>query len=116
MPLNSEPCNHAYLTDIFCTYQSIIPQEEGYIAAILVSDGAQDVKVGMPVIVLVDDASTIPAFKSYKADAAPSSGAAAAPAPAAKKPAAHTASAPQAAPASHAPQSAPRPAGSKVEF
>jgi pyruvate/2-oxoglutarate dehydrogenase complex dihydrolipoamide acyltransferase (E2) component len=96
-----------------------VTQEEGYVAAILVSDGAQDVKVGLPVIVLVDDASTISAFKSYKADSAPSSSpapAAAAAAPAAKKPAAHTASAPQAAPASHAPQSAPRPAGSKVRF
>lgn len=82
-------------------------QEDGYVAAVLVADGATEVSVGRPVIVLVDDASSIPAFANYSAEAA--APAPAAPAAAAKPP---PPAAPQAAPAAPAaPSSAPTPKG-----
>ena len=52
-------------------------QEEGIVAAVLVKEGDQDVKVGSVVFIVVDDAKDVPAFKDYTAAAA------AAPAPAA---------------------------------
>lgn len=72
-------------------------QDDGYVAKLLVPDGAKDVPVGQPVAVLVEDASAIPAFANYSAAgaSAPSTSAPAAapaaapgPKPAAPKPAA----------------------------
>eukprot|EP00292_Cryptomonas_paramecium_P003351 CAMPEP_0113700620 /NCGR_PEP_ID=MMETSP0038_2-20120614/24077_1 /TAXON_ID=2898 /ORGANISM="Cryptomonas paramecium" /LENGTH=580 /DNA_ID=CAMNT_0000624335 /DNA_START=263 /DNA_END=2005 /DNA_ORIENTATION=+ /assembly_acc=CAM_ASM_000170 len=83
-------------------------QEDGYVAAVLVADGATEVAVGRPVIVLVEDAASIPAFANYSAEAAApkaSPAAAAQPPP----PAAPQAQAAPAAPT--APSSAPTPKG-----
>jgi pyruvate dehydrogenase E2 component (dihydrolipoamide acetyltransferase) len=80
-------------------------QEEGYVARILLADGAREVPVGSPAIVLVEDAASVPQFSAFTAaDAGGGGGAAAAkpaasaapPAAAAAKPAA---AAPKAAPA-----------------
>ncbi|MGB1605084.1 MAG: biotin/lipoyl-containing protein, partial [Promethearchaeia archaeon] len=38
-------------------------QEEGYVAAILVPDGTNDVPVGTPVLVIADSAADVAAFK-----------------------------------------------------
>ena len=40
-------------------------QEDGYIAKLLVSDGAKDIAVGTPVVVLVEELGDVAAFKSY---------------------------------------------------
>eukprot|EP00962_Isochrysis_galbana_P014705 scaffold4212_cov122-Isochrysis_galbana.AAC.1 len=60
-------------------------------AKILVPEGAQDIAVGTPVAVLVDDASHVDAFKDYvatsEAPAPAPAPASAAPAPAAAAPA-----------------------------
>lgn len=65
--------------------------DEGIMAKILVPEGAQDIAVGTPVAVLVDDASHVDAFKDYvatsEAPAPAPAPASAAPAPAAAAPA-----------------------------
>ncbi len=58
-------------------------QEEGIVAAVLVKEGDQEVPVGQVVLVMVDDASEIPAFSDFTAAAAAAPAAAAAAAPAA---------------------------------
>ena len=40
-------------------------QEDGYIAKLLVPNGAKDIAVGAPVAVLVDDKADVAAFKDY---------------------------------------------------
>jgi pyruvate dehydrogenase E2 component (dihydrolipoamide acetyltransferase) len=40
-------------------------QEDGYIAKLLLSDGAKDIAVGTPVVVLVEEPGDVAAFKSY---------------------------------------------------
>lgn len=60
-------------------------QEEGYLAKILVEAGAQDVPVGKPIAVYVEEASDVPAFENFtvedagEAPAAPKEEAAEAP-------------------------------------
>jgi len=44
-------------------------QDEGYIAKILVGDGTKGVKVGTPIVILVDKQGDVAAFANYKADA-----------------------------------------------
>jgi pyruvate dehydrogenase E2 component (dihydrolipoamide acetyltransferase) len=51
------------------------------VAAILVPSGSQDVKVGQPVLVLVDDAASIPAFANYKPGSSAGAGGGNAPPP-----------------------------------
>ena len=58
-------------------------QEEGYVAAILVPDGTNDVPVGTPVLVIADSAGDVAALKDFKPSgggAAPTAAATAAPA------------------------------------
>ena len=62
-------------------------QEEGFVAAVLVKEGDQDVKVGSVVFIVVDDAKDVPAFKDYTAAAAAPAPATPAAAAAAAKPA-----------------------------
>ncbi len=88
-------------------------------AAILVAEGAQEVPVGRPVLVLVDDVAAVPAFAGYAAAAAAASSGAAKPAaaaaaakPAAATPAAPAAAAPAAAAAPRA--AAPAAVGGRV--
>ena len=95
-------------------------QEEGFVARILVPDGSNDVAVGKPVLVLVDDKDDVAAFASFTAADAGGAGAApkaaAPPAPAAA-PAAAAPPAPKAAPAAPAaaaPPPAARAAGERV--
>jgi len=57
--------------------------DDGVVAKILVSAGSQDVPVGTPLIVLVEDSDDVDAFKDYEGAVAPS---AAAPVPAAPVP------------------------------
>lgn len=40
-------------------------QEDGYIAKLLLSDGAKDIAVGTPVVVIVEELESVAAFKSY---------------------------------------------------
>jgi len=64
--------------------------DEGYVAKILQGDGAQNIKVGEPVFVLVEDPSQVEAFKDFtvaSANAAPVEAAPAAAVPAATTPA-----------------------------
>lgn len=42
-------------------------QEEGYLAKILVNAGTQDIPVGKPIAVYVEDSSDVPAFESFSA-------------------------------------------------
>ncbi len=64
-------------------------QDDGVVAKLLVPDGAQNVVVGAPVLVLVEDAASVAAFANFAPGkaaapaAAPSAAAPAAPAPAA---------------------------------
>ncbi|PNW81578.1 hypothetical protein CHLRE_06g252550v5 [Chlamydomonas reinhardtii] len=52
-------------------------QDEGFVAKLLVPDGARDIPIGQPVLVLVEDASSVAAFANFTpgqsapADAAP---------------------------------------------
>lgn len=62
-------------------------QEEGYLAKILVDAGAQDIPVGKPIAVYVEDSGDVAAFESFSAADAGSEGADAA-APKAEEPAA----------------------------
>lgn len=73
--------------------------DEGVLAKILIPEGAQDIPVGTPVAVLVDEVSQVSAFKDFTADSAA--------APAAPTPAAPAA---PAAPALAAPAAPPMPA------
>lgn len=41
-------------------------QDEGFVARILLPDGAQNVPIGTPALLLVDDAADIAAFKDFK--------------------------------------------------
>lgn len=70
-------------------------QEEGFIAKLLVSEGAQGVAVGEPVMVLVEDKELVPQFASFSADSA-AAGTGGGPAPAAEEPDAPAAPAPAA--------------------
>lgn len=74
-------------------------QDEGFIAKLLVADGARDIPIGQPVAVLVEEAENIGAFSNYTLGGTSSSatssssspdgakGAAGAPAPSAAAPA-----------------------------
>ena len=66
-------------------------QDDGFVAKLLVPDGAKDIPIGRPVAVLVDDARNIPAFAAYtgpdSAAAAAAAASTSAPAAAAPKPA-----------------------------
>merc|ERR1711990_1155764 len=44
---------------------------EGYVAAIIKSDGAKDIKVGEAVCVIVEEEADVAAFKDYKPGDAP---------------------------------------------
>lgn len=57
--------------------------DDGVVAKILVPEGAQDIPVGKPVIVMVEDAADVAAFKDFQA---PDSGASAPPPPVADAP------------------------------
>jgi pyruvate dehydrogenase E2 component (dihydrolipoamide acetyltransferase) len=46
-------------------------QDEGYVAAILVPEGTKGVKVGTPIVVLVDKEADVKAFANYKEGDAP---------------------------------------------
>jgi len=46
-------------------------QEDGYIAKLLVEEGAKDVPLGQVIAVLVESLKDIPAFANYSASAAP---------------------------------------------
>ncbi|KAG2429267.1 hypothetical protein HXX76_011036 [Chlamydomonas incerta] len=55
-------------------------QDEGFVAKLLVPDGARDIPVGQPVAVLVEDASSVAAFASFTlGQSAPAAAAPAAP-------------------------------------
>lgn len=85
---------------IIPTHTQFENQDDGFVAKLLVPDGARNVEVGTPVLVLVEDEAAIPAFANYagpqpggkapssgagaNSSPAASSGAAAAAAPAAK--------------------------------
>jgi len=43
-------------------------QDEGYIAKILVSEGATEVAVGVPIFVVVDDSGIVPSFEDFTVD------------------------------------------------
>lgn len=47
-------------------------QEEGYLAKILLDDGAKDIPVGKPIAVYVEDKADVPAFESFTAEDAAS--------------------------------------------
>lgn len=64
-------------------------QDDGYLAKILVEDGAKDVPVGKPIAVFVEEKSEVDAFADFTAADAGDSGAAAA-APKAEEPAAES--------------------------
>ena len=72
--------------DVLCEVEtdkavvSFDAQDEGVLAKILMQAGSGEVKVGQPIMIIVDDASDVAAFANYTPDAAP---AAAAPAKAA---------------------------------
>lgn len=91
-------------------------QDEGFVAKILVPDGAQEVPVGDLIGIMVEDQASIAAFKDFKAPATAAPAASSAPAPApspAPAPAPAPAAAPAPAPAAPKPQppaSAPTPA------
>jgi pyruvate dehydrogenase E2 component (dihydrolipoamide acetyltransferase) len=96
-------------------------QDDGFIAKILAQAGSDDLKVGHPVMITVEDEGDVAAFADYKveavaeaaeAPAAPAPVAAAPPAPVAAAPAAVAAPAPVAAAAPTPP--APTPAGGRV--
>ena len=55
-------------------------QEEGYVAAILVPEGTQEVRVGKTVLILVEDKALVPAFANYVPSQSAGPAAAAAPA------------------------------------
>eukprot|EP00469_Lotharella_globosa_P005518 CAMPEP_0167792462 /NCGR_PEP_ID=MMETSP0111_2-20121227/12575_1 /TAXON_ID=91324 /ORGANISM="Lotharella globosa, Strain CCCM811" /LENGTH=168 /DNA_ID=CAMNT_0007685385 /DNA_START=96 /DNA_END=602 /DNA_ORIENTATION=+ len=56
--------------------------EEGYLAKILVEEGAPDIPVGTVVAIMVDSEDDVAAFKDFKAESAPAPAAEAAPEPA----------------------------------
>jgi pyruvate dehydrogenase E2 component (dihydrolipoamide acetyltransferase) len=93
-------------------------QDDGFIAKILAQAGSDDLKVGSPVMITVEDEGDVAAFADYKlAAVADAAEAPAAPAPAAAAPPAPVAAAPVAAPtpAAAAPTPpAPTPAGGRV--
>ena len=60
-------------------------QEEGYLAKLLVPEGAKDIDVGNLVAIMVEDEDDVAAFKDFSAGDAPA--AAPAPTPAAEEPA-----------------------------
>ena len=47
-----------------------VTEDEGFVARLLVPDGSQDVKVGAPIIVVVDDEADVPAFKDFVPESA----------------------------------------------
>ena len=71
-----------------------MPQDDGFIAKILVAEGHKDISVGTPLLVLVEDEESIGAFSDYK----PSAAADSKPAASAEQPAeeSHTSEPPQA--------------------
>lgn len=88
--------------------------EDGYLAKILVPDGSQDVVVGTPVAIMVEEEADIAAFKDYTPDAAPAAepAAAAEPTPAAAPPTPTPAAPAAAAPVTPSPSSSS--AGARV--
>lgn len=82
-------------------------QEDGYLAKILVEAGAQDIPVGKPIAVYVDDAADVAAFESFTIADAGEAPAAAPKEEAKEAPAAEAAPATEAAPAKSASVKAP---------
>eukprot|EP00955_Chlamydomonas_euryale_P051268 354837-Chlamydomonas_euryale.AAC.2 len=80
-PSPSPSPDHAPLTKPFASP----PQEEGFIAKILVGDGTKDIAVGTPVAVLAEEQGDIAAFKDFSPGAAADAGGAAADKPSAAK-------------------------------
>lgn len=60
-----------------------MPQDDGFIAKILVAEGHKDISVGTPLLVLVEDEESVGAFSDYK----PSDAASPKPAASAEQPA-----------------------------
>lgn len=90
-------------------------QDEAVLAKILIQEGAADVSVGTPIMVLVENVEDAAAFKDFSPEGgAPASAPApAAPAPAAAAPApAPTVAAPAPSPAAPAPAPVPATSGS----
>ena len=85
--------------------------DDGILAKILLPEGAQDVPVGTPMVVLVTDAADVAAFADFTVEGAPAAAPAAAPEPA---PAAAAPPPPPAAPAAPAAAASPAPAVSGV--
>eukprot|EP00899_Mesostigma_viride_P014009 jgi/Mesvir1/22609/Mv14055-RA.1 len=96
--------------------------EDGFLAKLLVQEGAKDVAVGTPICVVAESADDIPAFKDYKSGGAPAKPAAKAPEKAAAPPPPPPPPPPKAAAAPAAPKpaaaappaAAPAAAGSRV--
>ena len=71
--------------DVLCEVEtdkatvSFDAQEEGVIAKILVQAGSGEVKVGQPILVLVEDAKDVGAFANFTPDASSSSSSSSAP-------------------------------------
>ena len=78
--------------------------DDGIVAKILLPAGSQDVAIGTPMVILVEEASDVAAFADYVAEAAPAAAAAPEPAPA------PAAAAPAAAPPPPPPPAAAAPA------
>lgn len=103
--------------DIFCSVETdkatvdFEAQDEGVLAKILVAAGSGEVKVGDPVMIIVDDESSVAAFANYKVEAPAASESSSPPPPASTPPPTepstpHPVSAPSPSPA--------RPSGGRV--
>ena len=72
--------------DVFCSVETdkatmdFEAQDDGFVAKILVPSGPDEIKCGSPIMITVDDADSIDAFKDYVADVTAAAPAAAAPA------------------------------------
>lgn len=81
--------------------------DDGFLAKKLLAEGTQDVPVGTPLAVVVEDEADVGAFANYEAEAAPSPAAEPTPAAAADKA--------EAAPAAQAQQAAPAAAAAEPQ-
>lgn len=78
--LDPAACPAPRLAPAPCSWEN---QDEGFVAKLLVPEGAKDIAVGAPVALLVEEAEQVVAFKDYAPGGAPAAAAAEQQAPAA---------------------------------
>lgn len=121
---NLKEGDHFIPGDVFCSVETdkatvdFEAQDEGFLAKILAQAGSGELKVGEPIMIIVEDGESVDAFKDYQLDSAsttPSSSSSSPSSPTPEPPAATTAASPAPSKNASAPSDAePKSSGDRI--